>query len=227
MNFAGSDIVRRKLAAFALPAVAFLVLMAAGKAVRNFGESFWFQSPEYWVYPIQTVICGALLLWFWGEYEFRAPRQIILSVAVALLIFGVWISPQAIFGFAPRLQGFDPQPFSANYWATVILRFLRLVVIVPLVEEVFWRGFLLRYFVREEFHTVPIGTFSWLSFALVTMGFGFAHSPADWVAGLIAGALFNAVAYWTKSLASCVFCHAVTNAFLGVWIMKTEQWGFW
>lgn len=227
MNFAGSNFVRRKLVAFTLPAVTFLVLLAVGRAVRNLDGTFSFQ---YWVYPTQTIICGALLLWFWREYEFGGVRRIILSAGIALLIFVVWISPQVLFRFGSRLEGFDPQLFSGNpvaYWVTVILRFLRLVVVVPLIEEIFWRGFLLRYFVREEFSAVPIGTFSWLSFAIVTLGFGFAHAQADWVAGLIAGALFNGVAYWTKSLASCVFCHALTNLLLGLWIMKTGQWGFW
>lgn len=230
MNSAGSNILRRKFVAFTLPAVTFLVLLAAGKVIRNFGESFWFRSPESWIYPTQTIICGALLLWLWREYELRVARRIILAAGIAVLIFVIWISPQALFGFGPRLEGFDPQLVSGNaaaYLVTVILRFLRLVVIVPLIEEIFWRGFLLRYFVREEFWTVPIGTFSWLSFTIVTLGFGLAHPQADWVAGLIAGALFNGVAYWTKSLASCVFCHAVTNLLLGLWIMKTGQWGFW
>jgi CAAX prenyl protease-like protein len=100
-------------------------------------------------------------------------------------------------------------------------------VVVPLVEEIFWRGFLLRYFINEEFYAVPIGAFSWLSFGVVTAGFALAHSPADWIAALITGALYNWVAYRTKSLASCVLAHSVTNLFLGLWIMKTGQWGFW
>jgi CAAX prenyl protease-like protein len=145
-------------------------------------------------------------------------------------VFCLWISPQALFGFAPRLDGFNPEVFSgqpAAYWTTLAFRFLRLVVVVPLVEELFWRGFLLRYFINEKFHAVPIGAFSWLSFAAVTAGFGFSHSRPDWIVALITGALYNYVAYRTKSLASCVLVHAVTNLLLGVWIMTTRQWGFW
>ena len=116
---------------------------------------------------------------------------------------------------------------TAAYWSTVLLRFARLVVVVPLVEEIFWRGFLLRYFINEKFDTVPIGTFSWLSFAVVTSGFAFIHNRADWPAAVITGALYNLVAYRTRSLASCVLAHAVTNLLLGLWIMNTHQWGFW
>ena len=74
---------------------------------------------------------------------------------------------------------------------------------------------------------VQVGTFSWLSFSVVTLGFGFSHSAEDRIAALLTGVLYNWVAYRTKSLASCVLVHAVTNFLLGLWIMQTRQWGFW
>jgi CAAX prenyl protease-like protein len=220
----------RKPVAFTLPMAVFLLLLALISLLRKVGGAFWLASPEYWIYPAQTVLCAALLLWFWREYQFCAPRRIVFTAAVAFVVFALWISPQALLGFASRLDGFNPEIFSgqpAAYWTTIAFRFVRLVVVVPLVEEIFWRGFVLRYFINEKFYTVPVGTFSWLSFAVVTVGFGWAHSPADRIAGLIAGLLYNCVAYRTKSLASCVLAHAITNLFLGLWIMKTHQWGFW
>jgi CAAX prenyl protease-like protein len=230
MDSAASKFFTRKLAAFTLPLAAFLVLLALDSALRKIGGTSWLDSPEYWIYPAQTILCGALLLWFWREYEFRPPGQIAFSAAMALLVCAIWIAPQQFLGFPARLLGFNPEIFSgqrAAFWATIVFRFLRLVVIVPLVEEIFWRGFLLRYFVSEKFQAVPFGMFSWLSFAVVTLGFGFAHARADWIAALLAGALYNCVAYRTKSLASCVLAHALTNLLLGLWIMKTSQWGFW
>lgn len=221
---------KRKLAAFALPLAIFLALLAlAGVLRRPDGDSL-LTAPEYWIYPAQTLICGALLLLFWHEYDFRAPRKTLLAIGIGLLVFALWIAPQQFFGFPPRLTGFDPEVFAAQpalYWGTVIFRFLRLVVVVPLVEEIFWRGFLLRYLINEKFTEVPIGAFSWLSFGVVTVAFGFTHSPADWIAALITGALYNLVAYRTRSLASCVVAHTVTNLLLGAWIMATRQWGFW
>jgi CAAX prenyl protease-like protein len=151
-------------------------------------------------------------------------------LAIGALVFVIWIAPQQFFGFSPRLVGFDPEAVgrgSTLYWATVVLRFLRLVVVVPLVEEIFWRGFLLRYLVNERFTTIPVGTFSWVSFLGVTLAFGFTHSRPDWIAAFACGALYNVVAYRTGSLASCVIAHALTNLLLGLWIMQTRQWGFW
>lgn len=230
MDSADHKFARRKLAAFTLPMAAFLVLLALNGLLQNLGGAFWLSSPEFWLYPVQALLCGALLLWLWREYELRAARQIVLTIAVAFFVFALWIAPQEFLGFAPRRDGFNPEVFSGQpgaYWPTIVIRFLRLVVIVPLVEEIFWRGFALRYFINERFYAVPIGAFSWFSFAVVTIAFGFSHARADWIAALITGALYNCVAYRTKSLASCILAHAITNLLLGLWIMKTRQWGFW
>jgi CAAX prenyl protease-like protein len=220
----------RKLVAFTLPmAVFFLFLALTSQGTRPESVS-WFAYPAYWSYPAQTAICAALLLWFWRDYELRAPRKVWFAIVIGVVVFVVWVAPQQFLGFTPRLTGFDPEIFqrgSALYWVPVLLRFVRLVVVVPLVEEIFWRGFLLRYLISDKFTMVKIGTFSWLSFGVVTACFGFSHSRADWIAALVCGALYNLVAYRTRSLISCVFAHSLTNLLLGLWIMQTRQWGFW
>lgn len=190
----------------------------------------WLSYPAYWTYPVQTLVCGALLWWFWSDYQLGRPAKVWFALLIGVGVFVLWIAPQQFFGLEPRRVGFDPDIFAAQpglYWGTVALRFLRLVIVVPLIEEIFWRGFLLRYLINERFTTVAMGTFSWLSFVVVTVAFGFAHSRDDWAAALVCGALYNLVAYRTGSLASCVVAHATTNLLLGIWIMQTRQWGFW
>ena len=222
---------RRKSAAYVLPFVAFVALIALNAALRKIDNQLWLTAPEYWLYPVQTILCGALLIWFRREYEFQRLRNAGFTIAVAAVVFVVWISPQTFLGFSSRTVGFNPlllfNERSPFYWIELVLRFVRLVIIVPFVEEIFWRGFLLRFLINEDFQRVPIGAFSWFSFVVVTLGFALSHSPPDWPAALIAGALYNGVAYRTKSLSSCILAHAVTNMLLGVWIMKTGQWGFW
>jgi CAAX prenyl protease-like protein len=221
---------RRQLTAYVLPMALFLISLAAVAALKKIGGGFWLDSPEYWVYPLQTVGCGALLLWYRKRYELHPIRGLWFTIGAAVVVFALWITPQAFLGFAPRLVGFNPDVFAdqpAAYWATVLMRFIRLAVVVPFVEELFWRGFLLRYFINDRFQTVPFGTFSWFSFIAVTIGFTLVHSSADWPAAAITGALYNWIAYRTRSLRSCVLAHAVTNLLLGCWIMQTRQWGFW
>ena len=208
--------------------IGFLALIAALHKIDN---NIWLTNCEYWVYPLQTIVCGALLIRFWPEYAIEQPKRVILGVIVGIIVFILWISPQAFLGFAQRTEGFNPVSMfgsqSPLYWPTVIFRFVRLVVVVPLVEEIFWRGFLLRYLIDEKFDRVPFATFSWLSFSVVTLAFGFSHAQPDWAAAVLTGMLYNWIAYSTKSLSTCVLTHATTNLLLGLWIMRTEQWGFW
>ncbi|MDQ6654305.1 MAG: CAAX prenyl protease-related protein [Verrucomicrobiota bacterium] len=230
MNSVSNRPAASKLVAYTAPMVVFIATLSLVGPLKKIGGSAWMQAPEYWLYPLQTLICGALLVWFWRRYEWRAPAGLPYALLVAVVVWVIWISPQAFLGFAPRTSGFNPDTFATQpvaYWFTVMMRFLRLVIVVPLVEEIAWRGFLLRYLIHEKFDEVPIGAFSWFSFAAVTLAFTLVHSPADWAAAAITGALYNTVAYRTKSLSACVVTHAVTNLLLGLWIMHTKQWGFW
>ncbi len=220
----------RLLYAYASPMLLFILLLGLGSALKTPGAATWRAAPEFWIYPLQTLLCAALLFYFWRDYEFHPLRRPLFTLGIALFVFVLWIAPQQFFGAAPRVVGFNPDalaPQPALYWATLLLRFLRLVVVVPLVEEIFWRGFLLRYLISERFETIAFGTFSWLSFAVVTLAFCFSHSMADWPAALITGALYNGIAYRTRSLTSCILAHAITNLALGLWIVATKQWGFW
>jgi hypothetical protein len=220
----------RALAAYALPMLTFVLLLGIDGLLKNPVAHSWRATPEFWIYPAQTLLCGGLLVYFWKRYQFHSLGHPLFTTAIALLVFVVWISPQQFLRFPPRLDGFNPDLLRAQpafYWSTLALRFLRLVVVVPLVEEIFWRGLLLRFLIADDFEAVPFGSFSWLSFGVVTLAFCFSHSMPDWPAALITGALYNLVAYRTRSLASCVFAHGLTNLALGLWIVTTKQWGFW
>lgn len=217
---------------FIAPFLVFMGLLAGVDLLDHFLEGegpFWISQPKYWIYPLQTLLCGALL-WLWRrDYRLKAPSRPGWTSLIAAAVFLLWISPQTFFSSPQRLEGFDPTVFDAvsARLATLALRLLRLVVVVPLLEEIFWRGFLLRYLVRPDFGNVPFGTFTWPSFLGVTAAFGLAHWGPDFLPALITGALYNLVAYRTGNLSSCVLAHALTNLFLGVYILATRQWGFW
>ena len=208
----------------------FIALLSLGQMLPSFGGAFALRHPEFWIYPAQTILCGVSLILFRNCYDFGRLRHVGFTLLVALAVFLIWIAPQQFLRLPPRITGFDPNLLSGSwqmYWWAIVLRFVRLIVVVPLVEEIFWRGFLLRVLVNENFERVPFGTFSWLSFIVVTLAFAFSHARPDWPAALCAGVLYNLVAYRARSLASCVLAHASTNGLLGLWIMQTRQWGFW
>jgi CAAX prenyl protease-like protein len=224
----------RALWAYVLPFAVFMGGLALISLVQSFAPAenapLWLAEPKYWIFPLQTVLCSALLVWFWKTYEWGAKWHVITAVLTGLVVLALWISPQWLFGAEQRTDGFNPGLFAGSaalYWGTLILRFIRLVVIVPLLEEIFWRGFLLRYLIKEDFTKVSFGTFSWFSFGVVTVMFGLAHFGPDFIPALLTGAIYNLLAVKTRSLACCVLAHAVTNLGLGLYIMQTGQWGFW
>ena len=218
--------------AYAAPFLAFMALLLVGEIVGKLfeGQAFWMVAfPRYWVFPLQTILCAAILARYWRDYEWGRLHQLFFTLGVAVFTFVIWIAPQEFFHQPRRFEGFDPW-FFENQGATALsigARFVRLVVVVPLLEEIFWRGFLLRYFIHQDFRRVPFGTFRWGAFSAVSLLFALAHWGPDFIPALITGALFNLVAHRTHSLICCVVTHAVTNLLLGVYIMKTGQWGFW
>lgn len=221
------------LMAYVMPFALFMGGLALAGAVRFLGEKsgeLLLSKPEYWVYPLQSLVCGGALVFFWKRYDFGKAGGWFVALAAGLLALGLWLLPQALPGIHPRTEGFDPTVFSSSpflYWLTVVARFARLVVIVPLVEEIFWRGFLMRYLIREDFEKIPLGAYRHLSFFGVAGLFMLVHSMPDWPAAFLTGLIYNGLLVRTKSLGACVAAHAVTNLGLGIYIMTTRQWGFW
>lgn len=228
------------LRAYCIPFIVFMLFLALADWVQGMKLApFLLANPRYLLYPTQTVLCGVFLLHYWRRYPFQWPTRGIdwaLTVGIAVLVLGIWISPQEVLGLAPRYNGFDPSLLKENpaaYWSTLGFRFLRLVVVVPLVEEIFWRGFLMRYLIKEDFESVRLGAFTRFSFIAVAVAFALAHWGSGWLPGpdfwpaLATGLLYNALMVRTRSIGACVIAHAITNLLLGLYIMKTGQWGFW
>ncbi len=225
--------VRSDRVAYLAPFIVFLAFLFLEGAVKKIGEGYahWAVSePRYWIIPAQTLVCSALLWKLRKRIEFRPFTGFIFATLISLLALVVWISPQAFFGFPPRTDGFYPDFFGATgwpFWTNLTVRLFRMTVVVAFVEELFWRGFLLRFLVRENFTDVPFGTFTWRSFLISSLAFCLEHQPSDWPAAVLTGALFNLVAYRTRSLAACILTHAITNLALAFYILRTGQWGFW
>lgn len=204
----------------------------------------WYQrAPEHWVYPVQCVIVGAVLLLFRKHYTLAPWRGLPLAILLGAVGIAAWLLPAMLYreglpawcewlGVVKRVEGFDPMIFaehSSAWWATVLARFFRMVVIVPFVEELFWRGFLMRYVQAgdRDFRTVPFGTHTWKAFWIVTIAVTLIHHPSDYLGAFVWGTLMYYLAVKTKSLGACVLMHAVGNLVLGLYVMQTKQWGFW
>ncbi len=223
---------RRDLLAYVLPFGLFMAGLMAVSGARSLGMvSFGglLLDSMYWIYPLQTAICAGALLWYWRNYDFSGTTggKLLIGIAVGLLIFALWIAPQELFHQPQRMEGFDPYVIPEMTPWMLATRFARLVLVVPLVEEIFWRGFLLRYLVREDFTALPFGSANRMSFWIVVLLFTSIHAQSDWSAAFVTGILLNLIAVRTRSLTACVTAHAVANLTLGIYICVTRQWGFW
>ncbi len=98
-------------------------------------------------------------------------------------------------------------------------------MVVAITEELFWRGFLIRWIIKPDFRSVPIGMFTWPSFVITSLLFATEHNR--WLVGLIAGIIYNILLYRTKSLRACMVAHGMTNLALGLYVLATQQWTFW
>jgi CAAX prenyl protease-like protein len=234
-----------------VPLILFMLLTEVARMVKIENTAMpWYRSaPEHWVYPLQCLIVGAVLWFFRSHYTLKPWRGLPLAIALAGLGIAAWIIPAWLYeqwqpthldkpawwawlGIVERREGFDPTLFgagSAAYWATTLLRFLRMTLIVPLVEEIFWRGFLMRYVQAGErpFLRVPFGQHSWPAFGIVTAAFTLIHNPPDYLGALLFGTLMYWLTVRTKSLGACVVMHGAANLLLGLHVMRTSQWGFW
>lgn len=244
---------RSPMAAFVVPLLVFMLVgMVAGWVrIENSALPWYERAPEHWVYPLQTLICGGLLWWLRGHYRLEpwTWRGVGLAIMLGLVGIAIWVLPAWIYenrlsdhesvadwwewlGLVERREGYEPSVLAPwPFWegAGLGMRFVRMVVVVPLVEELFWRGFLMRYVVAGDrrFTEVAFGTHSWRAYWIVTLGVTLIHNPPDMLAAFVWGSLMYWLAVKTRSLGACVAMHAVGNLALGFYVLKTEQWGFW
>ncbi|MEM7603675.1 MAG: CPBP family glutamic-type intramembrane protease, partial [Verrucomicrobiota bacterium] len=202
-------------------------------------------------YPLQAIVCLALVLWWRKAYPKWSSKGMALGVTMGIAGIALWLVPPVIhhvtglgskeflpwlsyLGFQPRLEGFDPfalggEASPAVVWLIVAMRFLRLVVAVSLVEEIFWRGFLMRWLIpaKEGWQNLPIGTNDRQAFWFTSIAFALVHAGPDFFVALLFGALAGWVTVKTRNLWAVVIMHATANLILGLFIMATKWWGLW
>jgi len=203
---------------YIIPFVVFLILT---------GISSYTSLSPLWIYPIKAIIVGILLLGFKRYYTEIRIKFSFLALVAGLLVFIAWIAPDGYYPLLGKPGSFDPYELGSN--SIVILwicfRMIGAVVVVPIMEELFWRSFLTRYLINSDFKSVPIGKFSWLSMIITVILFGVEHQ--QWLPGIFAGIIYNLLLYRTKSIFSCIIAHALTNLMLGIYVLITHQWAYW
>ncbi len=195
-------------------------------------DGSWGFDPR-WLYGVTVVAVGGLLCWWRREYgELAAQnrpslRELALATILGLVVFVLWISLDA-----PALRlGSETAPFhpldaqGRIDWALVVVRWIGAALLVPVMEELFWRSFLMRWIERPQFEGVDPQRVGLKAVMLSTFVFMLAHTL--WLAAIIAGLAYAWLYIRTGKLWVAVAAHAVTNGALGVWVVATGRWEFW
>lgn len=166
----------------------------------------------------------------------RVTRPV-ASTALGVAVFALWVLPdQLVPGwreqwlFSNDLTGGppDPAPMAALLGdpLQVTLRVARAALLVPVVEELFWRGWLPRWMARTDWQTVRPGSYTRSAFLVTAILFASEHG-SYWDVGLACGVAYNAWMAHTRSLGDLVLAHAVTNGALAAFVLATGQVGYW
>jgi CAAX prenyl protease-like protein len=213
-----------------VPFVAFMALLALRGAVPEDGS--WGIDPR-WIYGITVLVVGGLLAYFWREYgelvaqTWPSPSEIALGTGVGLVVFALWIhldAPWMTIG-SPSASFLPLDAQGQLIWPLVIVRWIGAALIVPVMEELFWRSFLMRWIQSPQFESVVPQRVALKAVVLSTFVFMLAHTL--WLAAIIAGLAYAGLYVRTGKLWVPIIAHAVTNGALGAWVVMTGNWVFW
>lgn len=150
------------------------------------------------------------------------------SVLVGIAVFVAWVGIDKVVPY-PHLGGrvgFNPYDLSlAGTIGFLAVRLYGLVLLVPVMEELFWRSFVLRYVTTPDFLSVPVGTFSLAALGVMVACSGIAHP--EWLVAVIASLVYALWLRRTRSLFAAIVAHATTNAALGIYILVSRDWTYW
>lgn len=186
-----------------------------------------------WLYPIKITFVAILLAFYWKQYaELKGKplanrADMILAFWVGVVVYIAWVRMD--FPWARQGEGGQGyNPFLAGSNLGIVLAAIRLFgasVIVPIMEELFWRSFIIRYIISPDFTSVRLGKYTHASFLVTIVLFGVEHNL--WLAGMMAGAAYNLLLYRTGRLWPVILAHGVTNFILGLHVLVKEEWIWW
>lgn len=175
------------------------------------------------LYPLRALLVIGVVWNYRGVYEamgmLRTPT--FAASGIGLLVYALWI------GMVPVGEAADPRLTLTSQVATIWLmaRLLGSVIVVPVIEELAFRGYLLRRLQSRFFDQVPVGSLTWLSVVVSSLAFGALHQA--WLAGALAGVAYAAATKLRGCLSDAVASHAVTNLCIAVHVVAFERWDLW
>ncbi len=195
-------------------------------------EGYANKSYYVWLYVAKVCVVTVVLILCRDSWRDVSPTIKVLPSAllVGLTVLAMWVGLDKWISYPHISSRTGVNPFvdiesPVIRYIFIMARFYGLVLMVPLMEEIFWRSFLLRYLTDADFTKLPQGAFSWGAFVWVAIAFGVSHP--EWLAALITAGAYALLLRRTKSIFACIIAHLVSNLGLGIYILKTGEWGYW
>jgi CAAX prenyl protease-like protein len=234
---------RRATRAHVIPFVAWIAcIFLVGQLALEDGSVV-----KAWVYAGQTVLGLALMVvlrpWQWyGAFQWR---NLPLALVVGVGVFVVWVFPESAWlaERAPGLHawyqrifilppwsvpdppGISPYDPAVCGWGLSIMRIVGSAFVIAVAEEFFWRGWLYRWLLRENFLEADLG--HWQTGMVLAVSAVFALEHMQWGVGFLAGLAYLWLMIRTRDLWAAIIAHVVTNLILGIYVIATESYNFW
>lgn len=216
----------------------FIIFVLLTFCQNKFGE-----AGRYWFYFAKSLV-GAWMIWemrpFVSELKLNFSWE---AVAVGVGVLVLWVGIDSLYPklselgvklglskvpatpalpWNPNLQFGEVVPLA---WFFIGVRILGASLVVPVLEEVFFRSFLYRYIAKPDFQSVSLGFFAWTPFLLTALIFGLEHE--EWLAGILCAFAYQGLVIWKKRLGDAIVAHGITNLLLGLWVVWKGDWKFW
>lgn len=210
-----------------LPFITYIFFILVADLLGRLG---WNVHDLRWLYAVKISAVMLMLVIFRHHYTELRDARLGLGAAIVALVTGavvlvLWVSLNADWMIIGSPDGFNPITDGRIDWLMVAMRIFGAALVVPVMEELFWRSFLMRWIDGADFEKVEPAKVSLKAFVVTVLLFGFEHNL--WLAGIVAGAAFSVLYVRHRTLWSPILAHALTNGLLGLWIVYTGNWTYW
>jgi uncharacterized protein len=213
----------------------------------RFGE-----SGRYWIYLAKTLAAAATLLIVFRHIEELEWRFSWEAVVVGVGVFAFWIGLNGHYPplnvlyanyVCPLFQKIglakDCATSTTPHWNPneafgtgsplaiffIVVRIAGSSLVVPMLEEIFFRSFVYRFVAGKDWLAVPLGKFQLMPFVVTSLLFGIEHQ--EWLSGILCGFAYQGLVIWKNRLGDAITAHAITNFLLGIWVVWRGAWQFW
>ena len=185
-----------------------------------------------WLYPLKAGLVALALAVLWRNYtelkSYGLPlKHLLLSLAVGLVVLVLWVNLDAGWMLMGEVgEGYTPTNEAGQIdWLLVAFRIAGAALVVPVMEELFWRSVLQRWVQKPDFLTLDPAQIGLKALLIASALFAVEH--LQWLAGLVAGLAYGWLYIRTRNLWAPIIAHAVTNGMLGAYVVMTGHWSFW